>query len=592
MSNIEAEGNETQHAFLVAWGCFAQRIELVQKLKGVRLKQKRYKHSPQAKVLEFLVGQLAGLQHLCDLSLAAHPLDHDTAVAHAWGEAEWADYSGVSRTLSALSASEAAQILAVLDEVSQPFLAAELAQLCRCGERLWFDGDLTGIPVSNGSCSFPQAAYGYMDKEIRLGYQAAVVSLKVPTYGRFWLSINHHPGDTVSCTQAAALVKAAEARTGLRPLRRTDLVKGQLATLHAQCAMVTKRAESQHKTVETCTAETTTLAHKAHLLATERTQVVGEVQLESTTGKAASRRNGELARLHKQVAAVERKGLRCQRTLAQAQTRLRKTEVRLATLRSESAQLQVRLATYEAENATNQQPINAGFRLDAGFGTYENFTLLTELGYELYTKPQSHKIVKYLKALATDQTLWTRVSGNAYMTAWHNLTLPGADYPCDVALLRYHSGHKDTFSAMVHFGDDKVTTDEAAIQTWFQTYNGRQIIEAGFKESKLVFHLNRIKVRSDPAIRLQEALVFFAANFIRWAAVWLGQQAVLLQPATHFSVAVSRQFATLRLKHHVTVGAHVSAIVFYSSDSWLLKFSKLSAFAGYELSLPAGTHPP
>src|SRR5258706_13642511 len=44
-----------------------------------------------------------------------------------------------------------------------------------------------------------------------------------PTYGRLWLSVTHHPGDTVSCTQAEALVLAAEARTRLRPRRRDSV---------------------------------------------------------------------------------------------------------------------------------------------------------------------------------------------------------------------------------------------------------------------------------------------------------------------------------------------------------------------------------
>ncbi len=59
----------------------------------------------------FLVAILAGLQHLQDISLAAHPLDKDQAVAQAWGQPAWADYSGVSRTLSALSWNEVKQIV-------------------------------------------------------------------------------------------------------------------------------------------------------------------------------------------------------------------------------------------------------------------------------------------------------------------------------------------------------------------------------------------------------------------------------------------------------------------------------------------------
>jgi hypothetical protein len=37
--------------------------------------------------------------------------------------------------------------------------------------------------VSNTRQSYPKAAFGHMDDEIRLGYQAGVVSLVSPTYG-------------------------------------------------------------------------------------------------------------------------------------------------------------------------------------------------------------------------------------------------------------------------------------------------------------------------------------------------------------------------------------------------------------------------
>lgn len=63
------------------------------------------------------------------------------------------------------------------------------------GKRLRLDGDLTSLPVSNTSQTYPHAAFGHMDADIRLGYQAGVVSLESPTYGRFWLSVAYHPGD-------------------------------------------------------------------------------------------------------------------------------------------------------------------------------------------------------------------------------------------------------------------------------------------------------------------------------------------------------------------------------------------------------------
>ena len=60
----------TQHALLVAWGTFAEQFGLPQRFQRLPLKQKAYRHTPQAKVLEFLVAILAGLPHLQDLSRA------------------------------------------------------------------------------------------------------------------------------------------------------------------------------------------------------------------------------------------------------------------------------------------------------------------------------------------------------------------------------------------------------------------------------------------------------------------------------------------------------------------------------------------
>ena len=45
------------------------------------------------------------------------------------------------------------------------------------------------------------------------------------------------------------------------------------------------------------------------------------------------------------------------------------------------------------------------------------------------------------------------------------------------------------------------------------------------EETRQVFYLHRIKVRSEPAIYLQEAKAIFAVNFIRWAAFWIEQHA-------------------------------------------------------------------
>ena len=160
----------THHAMLVAWGQFAQCIGLIKALMQVDLRQKTRRHKPQTKVLELLVCVLAGYQYLKDLSHSEHPLDKDESVARAWGQPQWADHSGVSRTLASLCAAEVEALHATLESVEAPLLAKEVLLAAASG-RLELDADLTPRPVSNTSQTYPEAAYGHMDSGLRLGYQ-------------------------------------------------------------------------------------------------------------------------------------------------------------------------------------------------------------------------------------------------------------------------------------------------------------------------------------------------------------------------------------------------------------------------------------
>ena len=153
----------THHAMLVAWGQFAQSVGLIQAVESVPLHQKTVTHRPQTKILEFLVAILAGLAHLKDLSRSAHPIDQDQAVAKAWLQSAWADYSGVSRTLTSLRQEEAERVTSVLDKLTQPILAGEVMKALQLGGRLTYDGDLTGRAVSNSSSTYPSAGYEHMD---------------------------------------------------------------------------------------------------------------------------------------------------------------------------------------------------------------------------------------------------------------------------------------------------------------------------------------------------------------------------------------------------------------------------------------------
>lgn len=571
MSSSETTVSQTQHAFLVAWGRFAQEIGLIEKLEAVPLHQKRREHTPQSKVLEFLVAHLAGLKYLQDISLAAHPLDKDQPVARAWGREKWADYSGVSRTLSSLTWDEAQQLVAVLQEISQPFLEAECERLLASGARLCLDGDLTGIPVSSTSKTYPNAAFGHMDDAIQLGYQAALVTLESPTFGRLWLSVEHHPGNILSCTQAEALVQAAERRLGRRPQRRTALLRQRIEALAPQMAVLEERLNKHQHALEAAVKQLAAAREQEARCYQALCQLEAVYQAKQRPERPTSR----LAKARQQYQAAERKHGRKREQLQQAESRLAKTIVRWEAEQAVLASLQERLAQFEVDNATNLQPIEAVFRLDGGFGTYENVALLIEMGYEVYIKPYNHKVVSHLKGKVDEQTVWARVGANAEMVAWPDLQLKSVPYPLNVALERFYTGKKIRYAALFHFGADEVTEDLTA---WFDTYNRRQIIEAGIKEGKHIFHLHRIKVRSEPAIYLQEQFVIFAANLIRWATHWLSKQALPLENGLDVT--------TVNLKRQVQVGAHVSAEVIQDSDSWLLKFGECSAFAGKALKLP------
>jgi len=552
-----AQEQDTQHALMIPWGYFAREIGLVSGIEAVKLSQKIYEHTPQAKVIEFLVATLSGAKYLQDISLAAHPLDKDLAVAEAWGQVGWADYTGVSRALKHLSWDEVRAIVAVLESISKPFLDSESAILRSEGRCLQYDGDLTGLPVSNTSRTYPNAAYGHMSDEIRLGYQAAVVSFQSPNYGRLWLSVEHHAGDTVSCTQAEELVLAAEKRSGQHPKRRTELLQKRIDDFAKSREPAEKRLSSQQAALETAQQAKVDVLAKLH-----------DAQEKPETKP-------------KHIQTLERRGLRYEKTIEIALKKLGKTQLWLIAHFDDEKALRKRLEQFERENAENLQPIEACFRLDAGFGTYENIALIIEMGYELYVKLHNHKMVQKLKQSLTPETIWTHVGNNAEIVAWPGTQLQNCPYPLDIALERFYTGKTQKHSALAHFGNTAVTTD---LPAWFGKYNARQTIEAGIKETKQVFYLHRLKVRSEPAIYLQEAMTIFAANFIRWATVWI------VEHAEHNEDTLP--VGKMGVKKQVQVAANTSAKVIQNSEGRLLRFSAASSFAGKQLFFRAAGKPP
>jgi hypothetical protein len=250
----------TQHAMLVVWGQFAQEIGLLDQLAAVPIPQKTVLHTPGAKLATLFMGLLSGIPYLTDLTRGPAPLYHDPAVAQAWGLAALPEASGVSRTLSTATAESLSSLQDVLTTLSAPFLQQALADLRSRDQPFVLDADLTGRPLSDQSTCFPEAAFGYMDGEIRLGYQVALLCLHTEHYGRQWLVGQQHPGDAVSAPCLLALVTEAEQRLAVRPRRRPELLQQRITAAEADAQLAEARTEHHNHAAQEALERETRLA--------------------------------------------------------------------------------------------------------------------------------------------------------------------------------------------------------------------------------------------------------------------------------------------------------------------------------------------
>ena len=208
---------DTEHALLVAWGLFAQQMGLLKGLEDVPVNMGTGVYTPQTKIIEFLIAVLAGVNRLRELNEGERPLAEDVSLAVAWLREGLAHYSGVSRTLKAADAQTVEATLKVLDTVSQPFVQREVAEILRRQGRLDLDVDLAGRPVSNTSRTYPGSRFGWMEDEVRLGYQAALLSLSGQAVSRLWVVGQHLPGNARPGECLRGLIRAAEDKLKVRP---------------------------------------------------------------------------------------------------------------------------------------------------------------------------------------------------------------------------------------------------------------------------------------------------------------------------------------------------------------------------------------
>ncbi|MBI5290531.1 MAG: hypothetical protein HY872_01480 [Chloroflexi bacterium] len=218
----------TQHGMLVAFGEFLSQYGLIDRLMDVPIAQKTRTFRPQTKLVEFLAGIMSGIEYLQDLNQGARPMVKDPVVACAWGQSGFARFSGVSRTLDICDGETVNAVGQAIDEFSRPFIATAVHDLLRRGVALIYDFDLTGQAVSLISTTYSEAAFGWMNDSVKLGYQLARVCLSPDGGDRLWLAGFHHLGNTVSAACLQELVAAAEVQTGVRPRRRPELMQHRI----------------------------------------------------------------------------------------------------------------------------------------------------------------------------------------------------------------------------------------------------------------------------------------------------------------------------------------------------------------------------
>lgn len=570
-----SDSSPTQHAMLIVWGHFARTIGLLDRLAAVPIEQKAVVRAPQEKIVELLIGLLSGIEYLTDLSEGPAPLQQDPEVAVAWKLQTLADASGVSRTLRACDEQSVRVLDSVLEQVSQPYLDQAVSDLRQRQQVLLLDADLTGRAVSSTSRTFPGAAFGYMDGEVRLGYQLAEVCLQTELFGRQWLSAQHHPGDTVSAPCLLDLLHQAERRMGCHPRRRTELLVQRISTCQQAMAELEGRMQPSEPRVvaQTLRIERLTAQMQA-----------GEARLADLDPPPRSKRaNGPYSRrnrLRQQLEGWSKQRARAQQRLAYLQDVAQRQQQRwqqdLDGLRAEIHQLQARYEQFCRDNAQPVNPPCCRIRLDAGFSSGHNLTEVIELGYEVDTKSANPAVLQALRDRLAADTAWTTVGKNAEMVGWSDYRLHTCPYPLTVALERFCTPKEVRHAVLLRYRDQPPTTG-LNLPQWFHEYNGRQSIEAGNKEEKTTFKIQHLMSRSPAGIPIQALLTVFAANFVRWADHWIRNR--VEQSSSRFDRVLASP------KRLVRVAANSPATIERSTGRELVRFSPLSSFAGVVIRL-------
>jgi len=556
----------TEHAMIVAWGDFSRLHHLAERLRQEVSIPRHHENIPAGDlILEFGLLLLSGSTQLQDLNLGPRPLVKDEAVKEAW-DVQFGHYTTVSRALKAATAETVAQVVAVLDEISRPFIDQEVQALAAGGQELVLYADLSGRPVSSYSQTYPEARWGHMGNTLALGHQHALITMQGRKH-RLHLAGFLHPGDTVSQTCIQELIQATEKQLRCRPRRRVEPVMARIEGLEKRIEQYSTYLSQQQQALlqkqERQQRLESQLTAQRLLLATLETKH-GDKPIKPYSLLAKARQRQES--WQRQLGNAQQRQVTIQHKIAYHQGMIAKLSQQRDCLIRWHAELQ-------ADNATNPNPVRIRINLDGGFSGGDNLTYLIEMGYD----PLAVGTGQSGEALRREQpadAIWTTVT--PHVSLWEGNPAPVGEcpYPLRRILQRWQAGDQSRYSLFLQYQDGPWLP----LAEVFPTYHQRQHAEAGVKPGKSVFGGRGVRIRSAAGLELLNQFAFvFWPNFVHWATDWL-------RPKVQNG---NRQFeATLEtVKTQVRVAAQTPATVFTTSGSRVLAFGDEGPYPEVRLQL-------
>jgi hypothetical protein len=204
---------KTQTAFgpLCALGHFLTEEKVLKPLSGVNIDQKTVRHSPTQKLVDALIGMMAGCKALYEMNVRVRP-DLPLQSQRAFGRGRCADQSTVQKTLNSFTERNVSQLREAIESIQRSRCAVFSHDYYYYfgSEMLVLEVDLTGLKASRKA---ELSTKGYFSGE-RNATGRQLVRVSTPNYGEI-LFEKLYPGNTTSCEVLKGTVKEIERILGL-----------------------------------------------------------------------------------------------------------------------------------------------------------------------------------------------------------------------------------------------------------------------------------------------------------------------------------------------------------------------------------------